>query len=94
MYSVNGVSINPIWLQETVKLAKYGKNGVYKIHGSSSGTGISIRIVNKSVIGSNRSRKKRKFIKASMEKHKWVPNKTKRASPPLSHSVFAKNKIT
>lgn len=40
------------------------------VHGSSTETGISIRIVNKSVIESNRSRKKRKFIKASMEKHK------------------------
>lgn len=40
------------------------------VHGSSTETGISIRIVNKSVIESNRTRKKRKFIKASMEKHK------------------------
>lgn len=46
--------------------------------GSSSETGISIRIVNKSVIESNRSRKKRKFIKASMEKHKWVPREAQR----------------
>lgn len=48
--------------------------------GSSSETGISIRIVNKSVIESNRSRKKRKFIKASMEKHKWVPREAQRDS--------------
>ena len=40
------------------------------MHGPSTETGISIRIGNKSVIESNRSRKKRKFIKAGMERRK------------------------
>ena len=48
------------------------------MHGPSTETGISIRIGNKSVIESNRSRKKRKFIKAGMERRKWAERETGR----------------